>query len=423
MLHRQSFIYRRLWGMVLTLMLATLTGCADPTLAAQWQQVLATGQTAPAGMTPENRLLIQGADGNLFTIHPDGSGRVMITNDATSQRQYLQPTWSPSGRQIAWAEVDNRTQPATSALLISQTEGRAPRRFDTPFAPFYIQWSPDETRLAYLSNWLTVNTPNLALRLVDLNDPAAEIRTLVEGQPLYFTWSPQGDRLLAHVSNERLEFRDLEGVGQPLAPTFATFPAPQWSTDGSTLLYALGEANQQQLVLTDVDGAAQQEVTDYTDAISFSLSPTNDRVAYAITPSGVGAAAFGPLYVTDVDTRRTRELTDTPVLAFFWSPDGSKLAYLALDDNSRDLRLRWYVWDGTRSRGYAQAVPTRTFLQAYVAFFDQYARSMTLWSPDSRAFAYPAVDRVTGSNIYVQALDEDAPTAVARGVFVAWSPR
>jgi len=109
-------------------------------------------------------------------------------------------------------------------------------------------------------------------------------------------------------------------------------------------------------------------------------------------------------------------------MAFFWSPDGTKLAYLATDDSGEMLRLRWYVWDGKSTQSYASIVPTRIFMEAYVQFFDQYARGMNIWSPDSTAFAYPAVDDENGSNIWVQHLDAEEPKEVSPGVFVAWSP-
>ena len=210
---------------------------------------------------------------------------------------------------------------------------------------------------------------------------------------------------------------------QVFPATFAAFPAPQWSSDGSQLLYAVGEAGAQQLILSDIEGNLTQEITDFDQNISFGLSPSNDRVAYAITPPGVGTAAFGPLYVVELESNRTRELTSDPVMAFFWSPDGTKLAYLVMDDSGEVLRLRWHVWDGTASKPYAAIVPSRTFLQGYIAFFDQYARSMSIWSPDSTAFAYAAVDDMLGNNIWVQQLDADEPEQVSRGVFVAWSPR
>ncbi|HXF62179.1 MAG TPA: hypothetical protein VNK95_11210 [Caldilineaceae bacterium] len=408
-------------GSLLLFLAGWLGGCADPRVQAQWAQVLAAGQAQAAAAPPANRLLVQGVDGNLYTMSPDGSSRLALTNDASSLHQYLQPTWSPTGERIAWAEIDARSGETESALIVSSYNGSDKERYITPFVPFYMYWSPDESRLAYLSNWLTLNEPSIALRVLDF---AAEepIRTLVEGQPLYFSWAPDSTRLLTHIGNERIELHSVDGEPQPLEITGARFPSPQWSADGRRLVYALGDAEGQRLVITDLIDGATTEITDFSDRISFTLSPSGDRLAYVITPANIGTAAFGPLYVVDLETLGTRELSALPVLAFFWSPDGAKLAYLAADESGETPMLRWYVWDGARSRAYAAMTPTRTYLQGYLAFFDQYAQSTTMWSPDSTAFAYAAVDAELGSSIWVQRLDGDEPERIGRGVYVAWSP-
>lgn len=412
-----------------------LSGCADPQFQAQLEQLAALNRTAleAQGIQPGNRLLIQGVDGNLYTMRPDGSDRRAITNDATSLRQYAQPTWSPSGERIAWTEINQRGPEPTSTLIVAQYNGLQPVRYPTPFAPFYINWSPNGEWIAYLSNWHVLDQPSLALRVVDLQaDPLGEqspIRTIVAGQPLYFSWGPDSNRLLTHVSNERVEFHSLEGEEASLALSPAGFPAPDWSRDGSRLLYAEGSGNNQRLILADAPNAtlappsASQAITDFDQRISFALNRSGDHIAYIVSPDSVGTAAFGPLYLYEVDGQRTRALGNAPVLAFFWSPDGSKLAYLMLDQSEDTLQLRWHVWDGTSSQAYASIVPSRTFLADYLAFFDQYARSMTIWSPDSSAFAYAAVDPETGSRIWVQELDQAEPVDVGRGVFVAWSPQ
>jgi Tol biopolymer transport system component len=420
-LHRLRRRPFALWLLILPL----LAGCANPELAAQWEQLVDQNRAilAAQGTDASNRLLVQGVDGNLYTVKPTGDARIALTNDATSLRQYVQPTWSPTGTQIAWTEIDNRGAEPKSALVLSRFDGVARTRIATPYAPFFIYWAPDGTHLAYLSNWQTINRPTIALRLVDPGATPPTLTTLAEGQPLYFTWSPASDRILAHISRERLEFRDLLGTATALTTTLAAFSTPQWSRDGSELLFADGTTGAQRLILTDDRGNKLQQITDFADTISFSRSPTDARIAYAITPTGIGTAAFGPLFVVDIATSATRQLTELPVLAFFWSPDGEKLAYLQVDNSSGSLQLRWYVWDGTRTRAYASIVPSRTFLDAYIVFFDQYARSMTLWSPDSQAFAYAAVSPTSGSTIFVQLLDADEPVPVGRGQFVSWSPR
>jgi TolB protein len=400
-----------------------LTGCADPAALAKWQTIMAGNQRQGVSDVPVgNRLLVQGVDGNLYTMAPDGSDRLALTNDAGSLRQYLQPTWSPTGERIAWTEIDGRSGEMKSALIVSTHNGSDQLRFDTPFAPFYMFWSPDESRLAYLSNWLSVDEPSIALRLIEFATEEP-IRTLAEGQPLYFSWAPDSTRLLAHIANERIEVHSVDGEPEPIQTTAAIFPSPQWSTDGGRLVYALGDVGGQRLVIADSETGNTTEITDFGDRISFTLSPSGEQLAYAVTRANIGVAAFGPLYVVDLTTLGTREISAAPVLAFFWSPDSSKLAYMAADESAGSLSLRWYVWDGSESRAYASVVPTRTYLQSYLAFFDQYAQSMTMWSPDSTAFAYAAVHPETGSGVWVQHLDTDAPERIGRGVFVAWSPR
>ena len=112
------------------------------------------------------------------------------------------------------------------------------------------------------------------------------------------------------------------------------------------------------------------------------------------------------------------------MLAFFWSPDGTKLAFLAVERVGDSVQLRWRVWDGTETRAFGALTPSRVFLEEYLPFFDQYAQSMTLWSPDSTAFAYAGANEEGVSGIWVQELaGNKLPVRVSDGVFVAWSPR
>lgn len=417
-------------AVILAALVLLLGGCADPAMQTQFEEMLTVGRQVAAAqdVAPGNRLLIQGIDGNLYTTRPDGSEPIALTRDASRTRLYLQPTWSPAADQIAYAQIDSSSGADQNTLVVDSFNGLSSQRFATPYAPFYFHWSPDATRLAYLSNWHGLQEQTIALRILDLSpeqtDRANAIRTLAEGNPLYFAWSPDSARILAHIGNERLEFRTLAGEGEPLALTAAVFPAPQWSADGSRLLYALSDALGQRLVLANPDGLDATELTSYRESIAFSLNAAGNQVAYIVTPRGMNTAAFGPLYVVDAAGSRTVELTTRPVIAFFWSPDGEKLAFLEVDDSGTNAQLRWMVWDGQRKQAYASISPTRTFLQSYLAFFDQYARSMTIWSPDSSAFAYAAnAPSNGGPRIYVQELNAESPVEISRGVFVSWSPR
>ena len=101
-------------------------------------------------------------------------------------------------------------------------------------------------------------------------------------------------------------------------------------------------------LVTDLAGQPLQDLTDYDGRVSFLLSPDDRQLAYVATDAEMEASTLGPLYVVDVETRRTRELSDRPVLAFYWSPDGQKLAFLTLDTvNGTDwVALECVGWQG-----------------------------------------------------------------------------
>jgi hypothetical protein len=71
-------------------------------------------------------------------------------------------------------------------------------------------------------------------------------------------------------------------------------------------------------------------------------------------------------------------------------------------------------------RKYGNFVPPEPVARDLLPFFPQYAQSMSFWSHDSAAFAYPDVVDGT-SSIWVQQLDQATPQRVSDGTWVSWS--
>jgi TolB protein len=161
-------------------------------------------------------------------------------------------------------------------------------------------------------------------------------------------------------------------------------------------------------------------------------------VAYVDTDPTAPTAALGPLFVSGTNANAPQRISDGPVLAFFWSPDGRYLLYLTLEmvsapsdttktsfsrQQDQSLWMHWYVWDGQKSVAYARFVPTATLLVDYLRYFDQFAQSMTLWAPDSGFFTYAGSDESGVDGIWVQSLAAGtAPVRVAAGQMATWSP-
>lgn len=413
------------WLLLLLLLCSLLGGCIRP----EPGPVLVIPPPGPPKLdltqASQNRLLVLGTDGNLFTVKPDGSARLALTTDAARRHLYSQPTWSPTGERIAWAEINSSGGGVNGALVSSTADGANRTRAEAPFPPFYLFWSPDGQQVAYLSNWIGESQRTIALRLVDVTRPASEARTIGVGSPFYFSWSPDGQQLLTHIGNERIGLLGVDGTETLLAADSARFAAPQWSADGEKLLYGINQESTPQLVLADRQGSIAQVVTFFKGqtATAFALSPSGQQIAYTETDRQVGLNSFGPLFVFDLGTEEFEQLSSDPVLAFFWSPAGDALLFFSLEQAERRVWLQAQVWNGKTTRPLSRFVPSDIFLGQYLPFADQYAQSTRFWAPDGSAIVYAGQNEAGDEGIWVHRLDADEPERVTEGVFATWSPK
>ncbi|MEZ4682144.1 MAG: hypothetical protein R2932_48850 [Caldilineaceae bacterium] len=363
---------------------------------------MARVQTAAPAVPPmdlasasTNRLLIQGVDGNLFTIAPDGTGRISLTDDGGTNTIYTQPTWSSNGERMAWTAIERSS--GNSQLITTLANGTARTSAETPYPPFYLYWSPDDSKVAYLSNWPINNNSSIALRIVDIAAGGERATTVDTGQPYYFSWAPTSEQIVAHVGNRQVRLLDLTTLDADSAPTIllddsANFAAPQWYAPQSgaaelvsgQLLYVIDDSNTAQLVVSDIAGEDQQFLTYLSrqDFVSFNLNANGSRVAYIETTDFVGLNSFGPLFVYDLQEEIFEQISTDPAIAFFWSPDGGSLFYLTVEPVDGNPWLRVNVWNGRVVQQFDRFVPSPSFLRDYLRFADQYVQSMRFWAPD-----------------------------------------
>jgi hypothetical protein len=83
--------------------------------------------------------------------------------------------------------------------------------------------------------------------------------------------------------------------------------------------------------------------------------------------------------------------------------------------------VQWLIWSDEETIEGPEFAPLPHWINDYLPFHDQYARSMTLWSPDGESFAFAGLidDR---SGIWRHDLAEDETTFVIDGTWVVWSP-
>lgn len=416
--------------LVTTLLALVLSGCAGTDAIARGFALrmftsssagAQPGETRPTLSLDElrsNRLLGIDRRGNLFTIDADGGNPFAITTDATANRVYSQPTWSPDGSDIAFTQVNHMQ---TSQLIIVRADGNQRRVLDVPFPPFFLFWSPQGSELAYLSNWTDGRQMSIALNVVDLEREPLTITTVSVGQPLYFSWSPAGDRMLIHVNNREVALTDLDGSRIVLANRSSNFATPQWLEDGDHLLYGVDEEGNQQIVLTNLTGEIEHRIA-FNGAASFFVNPAGNKLAFVDSTQSVGTNAFGPLFVLNLEEGSYRQLSRTPVVFFAWSPDSKALLYMTVEPFRGQTWLRPYIWREEGTISLNRFRPSNLFFDQYLRFGDQYVQSHRYWSPDSQSIVVSGVGEDERSGIWVQRADgNEEPILVASGLYAIWS--
>lgn len=325
-----------------------------------------------------------------------------------------QPTPGPSGR-LAWSELT-----ATDGVIAIAEPGQEVRRLDAPTSPFYYSWSPDGERLAFLGS----GASSLIFGIVE--DGSA--RQVDDGAPYYFDWAPDSDSLFVHRVGNDLGVLTLDGERVVIDESPVVFQAPQWTNDG--VVYAatgagtLAESdNATGVLLATADEPADLVVAaapgdEPTVIATLAAFSAFDRAGDRVAVLSFEDPPTGTLRIVDLVSATTTEVADS-VLAHRWSPDTSKLLLLRSDDEGSAV---WEVWEDGETTRLAAHLPTTTFVRDYLPFWDQYSRSLTLWSPASDAFTFAGrMDGEEQDGIYVQYLD-GRRERLADGNFSAWGP-
>jgi TolB protein len=381
-----------------------------------------------------------GSDDHIYIADADGSNTRQVTRQVRGLSTddgwtYRWPTFSPDGRRIAFAGYRAGSgQLGSAAVLISDAGQPNPKSVlespDRP--PIYLYWSPDGRYLTALLQF----GGDLALYLFDASgtDPP---RQMLVGQPLYWSWAPDARTIAVHVGGSADSAADAwvgllhlgAGDAQPerFSDAAGAFRAPAWSPSGAKLAYATLGGGVSLLSVRDAAGSVVRIASSTTD-LAFSWSPSGEWLAFASSdPRRPGFYHGLELARSDGSDRHT--LSQDPLVAFYWSPDATRLAVVGFDSGARSLTWSVLSVDGKTRRPLSSFLPSSDF-GFELPFFDQYAQSTSVWSADSKQIVYTAQVSDTqalggGHAEQVLLMDADGvkPAAVvAEGGVALWSP-
>ena len=401
-----------------------------------------------------NRIAFVGLEGQIYTVDPDGSHPRRISPETGV---FTWPTWSPDASRLVFSGVveDEGGNLRISLFAFSAVSSSLRELYVgepgvvgllAEGVVHYPLWSPDSTRVAFIA----FTSQGLSLFLDDLTDSVGAALILDQG-PLWISWSPDSQYLLVHRGADHFLVNTLEGIRvDELGIRAVGYRVPAWKPPGAIVTLASGDGPGRYTILTAevvADGLDVPQPITYLHEIGFPLtpaflwSPSGDFLALAgstrvVRYLGLPVFVYRDLAVVSESDKAQTILVQDNVMAYFWSPDGSRLAYVA--PSQKAGILRWTVLNVVNGERWhlVDFIPSRDQLTIF-EFFDQYAYSHSPWSPDSRSlvFAGKLVDEAVavsatydvarqGSHIIVVGTDPDPSTqTIAEGILGFWSPQ
>ena len=250
------------------------------------------------------------------------------------------PQISPDGRQIAYVRMANdiMTDSAVRSIwLIELASGAETPLVTGAGAHFSPRWSPDGSRLAYIST-KSGGGPELHVRWMN-SGVAANITALPEG-PGGISWSPDGSQI---AYTARVPGKPLSLGSAPAKPEGAEWKAPPSITDAVTYRIDGGgylKPGFTQIFVVSAKGGAPRQLTSGDRHHSGALEWSPDGKAILISGNRDDdwelAGVDSEIYAIDLASGDINALTtrDGPDFAPQISPDGTRIAYLGFDDRA-----------------------------------------------------------------------------------------
>ena len=396
-----------------------------------------------------NLIAFVNADGEVMTMTPDGLQARMIS--PAVEGLFTWPTWSPDANTIVYSGVVEDGGELQLNLYASDNSGTANRVLYASEpgevgllaqgVVHYPLWSPDGNHLAFIAT----TADGLSLFMDDLGDNPEAQRLLDDG-PLWMSWSQDSSSLAVHrgvdhfliggedlVTPQQLNIREIGYRVPALHPV-----------DGSLTLRTQPGALNASVSSIRLDGPNVMSVTPLRRVegeAAFLWSPTGRHLAVAeatqyLMYRDTALRIYNGISVLTVGESQDVIELELPVLAYFWSPDGTKIVLVTLSE--KQTALSWALYDvesdeRTRLVDFAPSAEQLTIFQ----FFDQYAYSHTVWSPDSSSIVFAGdllTDSVTASlgghpghsSFHIVVVDVE-PVAeahvITEGIMGFWSPR
>jgi len=310
----------------------------------------------------------------------------MVPEDLTRIQFITDPQLSPDGRRVAFVvtTLSEERDEYLSNIWIVDVGGGAPRRFTAgPRRDVEPRWSPDGSRLAFLSERAAKDKLQLYVMPADGGEPT-KLTALDHGVSA-IAWAPDGSRL-AFVSpvggQKEPESEEEKRKSRPAR----VITSVKYRFNGEGFVYD----RRPHVLVVSLDGASAVQITDgdFIDADP-TWSPDGESIVFAsarhVSRDDDDASDLWRVPAKGGTPQRLTATTG-PVMLPAFSPDGRTIAFLAragLNAYGRNVQLFTVPSEG------GQAV-------CLTATLDRSCGALhvrPLWSPDGRSITVAAEDR------------------------------
>jgi len=265
------------------------------------------------------------------------SGRYFKSEDIFNLEYVSEVQVSPNGKYVAYVRRSNDIMSDSSRanVWLASVDGKSHRPLLSSKKSYYsIRWSPDGSRLAYLSN--EEGKPQLYVRWMDTGQTA--LVTNVTSNPSNITWSPDGKHIAFTMSVDAKEKPlDIKMPKKPdgakWSPSFQYITKARYQADGRGIL----EPAYTHIFIVPADGGTARQLTsgNYHHNGRLSFSPDSDKVYFSANRSDNWEyePVEGDIFSVDMmgniaQLTNDKGLESSPVV----SPDGKHIAYARRDD-------------------------------------------------------------------------------------------
>jgi Tol biopolymer transport system component/imidazolonepropionase-like amidohydrolase len=370
------------------------------------------GTSMAVSVSPDGKYLAVDLQGSLWVIPAKGGRGTLITDYFNDARQ---PVWSPDGKTLAYFAYRDG---GYDLWTVAQDGTGAKKLTDGAYDDREPAWSPDGKRIAFSSDRLGVGGPNYNIWTIDLTSGKIAQVTTDPGEDRMPTWSPDATRLAYASTRGAMTAIFATSLADGKESRLKTVEggkvdAPSWSPAGQ-LAYVVADATGSHLVIDDKTVSGDENVFPFRvswrggDAYYVSDGKIRRRsgAKLATVPFTVKLQVTRPDYVRakhDYDSLAPRRALGIVKPAV--SPDGTRIAYVALGD----------VYLQSTKGGKPENLTRDSSLEADVA-----------WSPDGRSLVYTS-DRNGGlPQLYIRDLESGTERQFThldtQPLGAAWSP-